>query len=148
MFQPSPAHIFLWTNKFHPFTIVVLHQKEGKGTIHGKTFIRCKTAAARDRHAGGWLRMMPNFTFGQAMTTYTGQNVGARRLDRVHQGAKQGTWDCRRHLRFPDCIDSFIRPPTDGRFYRNSRAGRFEHAHDANSRLRIYRHVHYSVSLA
>ena len=36
--------------------------------------------------------MMPNFTFGQAMTTYTGQNVGARRLDRVHQGAKQGTW--------------------------------------------------------
>ena len=26
------------------------------------------------------------------MTTYTGQNVGARRLDRVHQGAKQGTW--------------------------------------------------------
>ena len=29
--------------------------------------------------------MMPNFTFGPAMTTYTGQNVGARRLDRVHQ---------------------------------------------------------------
>lgn len=35
--------------------------------------------------------MMPNFTFGQAMTTYTGQNVGAHRLDRVHSGAKQGT---------------------------------------------------------
>ena len=31
--------------------------------------------------------MMPNFTFGQAMTTYTGQNVGARRLDRVDLGA-------------------------------------------------------------
>lgn len=30
MFQPSPAHIFLWTNKFHPFTIVVLHQKGRK----------------------------------------------------------------------------------------------------------------------
>ena len=86
--------------------------------------------------------MMPNFTFGQAMTTYTGQNVGA-----CASGCKAGHLDRRRHLRFPDCIDSFIRPPTDGRFYRNSRAGRFEHAHDADSRLRIYRHVHYSVSL-
>lgn len=35
--------------------------------------------------------MMPNFSFGTAMTTYAGQNVGARRSDRVDQGAKQGT---------------------------------------------------------
>ena len=35
--------------------------------------------------------MMPNFTFGQAMTTYTGQNVGAGRPDRVRAGAQQGT---------------------------------------------------------
>lgn len=35
--------------------------------------------------------MMPNFSFGTAMTTYAGQNVGARRNDRVDQGAKQGT---------------------------------------------------------
>jgi len=35
--------------------------------------------------------MMPNFSFGTAMTTYTGQNVGARKMDRVMQGAKQGT---------------------------------------------------------
>ena len=35
--------------------------------------------------------MMPNFSFGMAMTTYTGQNVGARKLDRVTKGAKQGT---------------------------------------------------------
>ncbi len=35
--------------------------------------------------------MMPNFTFGQTMTTYTGQNIGARRLDRVRKGALQGT---------------------------------------------------------
>lgn len=32
--------------------------------------------------------MMPNFTFGMAATTFTGQNVGARRLDRVREGAK------------------------------------------------------------
>ena len=36
--------------------------------------------------------MMPNFSFGNAMTTYTGQNVGAKKLDRVKQGAKQGTF--------------------------------------------------------
>lgn len=35
--------------------------------------------------------MMPNFSFGMAMTTFTGQNIGARRLDRAQQGAMQGT---------------------------------------------------------
>lgn len=35
--------------------------------------------------------MMPNFSFGTAMTTYTGQNVGAKKPDRVVLGAKQGT---------------------------------------------------------
>lgn len=35
--------------------------------------------------------MMPNFSFGTAMTTYTGQNVGAKKYDRVFKGAKQGT---------------------------------------------------------
>lgn len=35
--------------------------------------------------------MLPNFSFGTAMTTYTGQNVGAKKMDRVIQGAKQGT---------------------------------------------------------
>ncbi len=34
--------------------------------------------------------MMPNFTFGSAMTTYTGQNMGAGRLDRCEKGAKAG----------------------------------------------------------
>ena len=35
--------------------------------------------------------MLPNFSFGTAMTTYSGQNVGAKKTDRVIQGAKQGT---------------------------------------------------------
>lgn len=34
--------------------------------------------------------MMPNFTFGTAMTTYTGQNIGAGRVDRVEKGVKDG----------------------------------------------------------
>lgn len=35
--------------------------------------------------------MMPNFSFGSAMTTYAGQNIGANRLERVDKGTKQGT---------------------------------------------------------
>ena len=35
--------------------------------------------------------MMPNFSFGTAMTTYAGQNVGAGKYDRVVRGARQGT---------------------------------------------------------
>ena len=34
--------------------------------------------------------MMPNLSFGNSMTTYTGQNVGAKRYDRVEKGAVQG----------------------------------------------------------
>ena len=36
--------------------------------------------------------MMPNFSFGTALTTFSGQNVGAGLYDRVTKGAKQGTW--------------------------------------------------------
>ncbi|HBG08756.1 MATE family efflux transporter [Candidatus Darwinibacter acetoxidans] len=35
--------------------------------------------------------MMPNFSFGSAMTTFAGQNVGAGKLDRVEQGTRDGT---------------------------------------------------------
>ncbi len=35
--------------------------------------------------------MMPNFSFGTALTTFAGQNVGAGKYDRVFKGAKQGT---------------------------------------------------------
>lgn len=34
--------------------------------------------------------MMPNFSYGMAMTTFTGQNIGGKRLDRAQLGAKQG----------------------------------------------------------
>ena len=36
--------------------------------------------------------MLPNMTFGQAMSVYTGQNVGAQKYDRVFKGVKQGTF--------------------------------------------------------
>lgn len=34
--------------------------------------------------------MMPNFSFGTAMTTYTGQNIGAKKMDRVEKGTRHG----------------------------------------------------------
>ncbi|MBQ6601762.1 MAG: hypothetical protein IIX36_08975, partial [Clostridia bacterium] len=36
--------------------------------------------------------MMPNFSFGQAMSVYTGQNVGAGKWHRVHKGINQGIY--------------------------------------------------------
>lgn len=35
--------------------------------------------------------MMPNFSFGAALTTFTGQNIGAKKMERVEDGIKQGT---------------------------------------------------------
>jgi len=52
----------------------------------GTTVIACSVVVMR---VDGFA-MMPNFTFGMAMTTFVGQNVGARRLDRVKEGVKSG----------------------------------------------------------
>ena len=53
----------------------------------GETVIACNVIVMR---VDGFA-MLPNMTFGQAMSVYTGQNVGAGKLDRVDQGVKQGT---------------------------------------------------------
>ncbi len=52
----------------------------------GETVIACNVIIMR---VDGFA-MMPNFSFGQAMSVYTGQNVGAAKYDRVDQGVKQG----------------------------------------------------------
>lgn len=54
----------------------------------GETVIACNVIIMR---VDGFA-MMPNMSFGQAMSVYTGQNVGAQRLDRVIEGRKQGTF--------------------------------------------------------
>ena len=49
-------------------------------------FIACNVMVMRvDGYA-----MLPNFSFGQAMSTYAGQNLGAGRLDRLDTGTRQG----------------------------------------------------------
>lgn len=50
----------------------------------GYKVVTCTTAVMRiDGFA-----MMPNFTFGMAIATFVGQNIGANRLDRIEQGRK------------------------------------------------------------
>jgi len=50
----------------------------------GYQVVTCTTAVMRiDGFA-----MLPNFTFGMAITTFVGQNIGANRMDRVKQGSK------------------------------------------------------------
>ena len=53
----------------------------------GETVVACNVIIMR---VDGFA-MLPNLTFGQAMSVYTGQNVGAGKFDRVHKGVKQGT---------------------------------------------------------
>lgn len=52
----------------------------------GEMFIACNVIVMR---VDGFA-MMPNFTFGVAMTTFAGQNVGAKKIDRVEEGTRQG----------------------------------------------------------
>ena len=55
----------------------------------GKTVVACNVIVMR---VDGFA-MLPNMTFGQAMSVYTGQNVGAQKFDRVHKGVKQGKYN-------------------------------------------------------
>ena len=52
----------------------------------GETVIACNVIVMR---VDGFA-MLPNLSFGQAMSVYTGQNVGAGKYDRVTKGVRQG----------------------------------------------------------
>jgi len=54
--------------------------------FNDEMFVACNVMIMRvDGYA-----MLPNFSFGQAMGTFVGQNLGARKLDRIEKGTKQG----------------------------------------------------------
>ena len=53
----------------------------------GETFIAANVIVMR---IDGFV-VLPAMSFGAAMTTYAGQNIGAGRLDRVREGAGKGT---------------------------------------------------------
>lgn len=92
---------YLKPNKHHSFTMVRLGLPSGLTQAimsmamiivqsltnsFGEMFIAANVIIMR---VDGFA-MMPNMSFGNSMTTYAGQNVGARQYDRVAQGAKQG----------------------------------------------------------
>ena len=80
--------------------------------------------------------MMPNFSFGTAMTTYAGQNVGARMYDRVEKGAKQGTLiapDRYGGICHTDLPDTGIRQGADGNFHQDTGAGGLKPVYDGYS---------------
>ena len=57
---------------------------QGLTNSMGEAMIAANTAIMR---VDGFA-MMPNFTFGTAATTFVGQNIGARRADRIRQGSR------------------------------------------------------------
>ena len=55
-------------------------------SFNDEMFVACNVMVMRvDGYA-----MLPNFSFGQAMSTFAGQNIGAQRLDRLKDGTRQG----------------------------------------------------------
>ena len=84
--------------------------------------------------------MMPNFSFGTTMTTYAGQNVGARKYDRVYQGARQGTLIAMATSATITGLILIFGRQLMGIFYGHSFTGRFEPPDDGHSGCRLYRH--------
>lgn len=93
---------YLKLNKKHSFDIIRLGLPSGINQAiistamiivqsltnsYGEIFIAANVIVMR---VDGFA-MLPNFSFGTALTTYTGQNVGAKLYDRVEKGTKQGT---------------------------------------------------------
>ena len=70
------------------FSLAMMVVQRLVNSFGDELFIACNVMVMRvDGYA-----MLPNFSFGQAMSTYAGQNIGARRLDRLQQGTRQGLW--------------------------------------------------------
>ena len=63
---------------------VSMMMMQGLVNSYGKVFVAGYTAATKI----DTLAMLPNMNFSNAMSSYTAQNMGARRDDRVHQGYK------------------------------------------------------------
>ena len=90
--------------------------------------------------------MMPNFSFGTAMTTYAGQNVGARRMDRVEQGAKQGTLIAVGTSTTITLLIVIFRPSSDGNLYEYHRARNIKCQYDEDPCGRLYCHGNNTVA--
>lgn len=93
MLKPSKAHsltlikLGLPSGLTHAIFSMAMVVVQSLTNSFGEMVIACHVMVMR---VDGFA-MMPNFSFGAAMTAFTGQNIGAKRLDRVAQGTKDGT---------------------------------------------------------
>jgi putative MATE family efflux protein len=93
MLKPSKAHsltlikLGLPSGLTHAIFSMAMVVVQSLTNSFGEMVIACNVMVMR---VDGFA-MMPNFSFSAAMTAFTGQNIGAKRLDRVAQGTKDGT---------------------------------------------------------
>jgi putative MATE family efflux protein len=91
--RPSKAHIGRIVSLGIPsgltqaiFSCAMMVVQRLINSFNDEMFVACNVMVMRvDGYA-----MLPNFSFGQAMSTFAGQNIGARRLDRLKTGTRQG----------------------------------------------------------
>lgn len=91
--RPDKAHIGRIINLGIPsgltqaiFSCAMMVVQRLINSFDDEMFVACNVMVMRvDGYA-----MLPNFSFGQAMGTFAGQNIGARRLDRLKDGTRQG----------------------------------------------------------
>ena len=70
------------------FSLAMMDVQRLINSFGDEMFVACNVMVMRvDGYA-----MLPNFSFGQAMSTFTGQNIGAQRYDRLKEGTRQGLW--------------------------------------------------------
>lgn len=68
------------------FSLAMMVVQRLVNSFNDEMFVACNVMVMRvDGYA-----MLPNFSFGQAMSTFAGQNIGAQRLDRLKDGTRQG----------------------------------------------------------
>lgn len=68
------------------FSLAMMVVQRLINSFEDEMFVACNVMVMRvDGYA-----MLPNFSFGQAMSTFAGQNIGARRFDRLKDGTRQG----------------------------------------------------------
>lgn len=92
-FRPERAHIGRIIRLGVPsgltqaiFSLAMMVVQRLINSFGDEMFVACNVMVMRvDGYA-----MLPNFSFGQAMSTFAGQNIGAQRYDRLKDGTRQG----------------------------------------------------------
>ena len=92
-FRPMKAHVGRIVSLGLPsgltqaiFSLAMMVVQRLVNSFEDEMFVACNVMVMRvDGYA-----MLPNFSFGQAMSTFAGQNIGARRFDRLKDGTRQG----------------------------------------------------------